>query len=90
MIFKKPPNFKVFFTFATTSVQLSVVIDPVLNLVFRKDLRMTLERLLLPRRNESIIVPTGGLNLGASLVPDRNRCKNTKIFVRPRTENSEN
>ncbi|XP_028410128.1 trace amine-associated receptor 7f-like [Dendronephthya gigantea] len=89
VIFSKP-TLQVFCTFATTSLQLSVVIDPVLNLVFRKDLRTTLERLILRKRNESITLQTGRLNLGASVVPRGNRCKNTKIFVRPRNENSEN
>ncbi len=72
-------------TIATISLQLSVVIDPVLNLVFRRDLRVTLERLLLRRRNESITMPSGRLNLGVSRITERSR--NTRIFVRPKSEN---
>ncbi|CAB3991809.1 trace amine-associated receptor 7d-like [Paramuricea clavata] len=73
-------------TIATISLQLSVLIDPSLNLVFRKDLRATIERLIRRRRNESITIPTGGLNLGFTRVSEYTR-HNTRIFVRPKSEN---
>ena len=72
-------------TIATISLQLSVVIDPLLSLVFRKDLRATLERLLLRRRNESITIATGRVNFGISHFTERSR--NTRIFVRPQSDN---
>jgi hypothetical protein len=73
-------------TIATISLQLSVLIDPALNLAFRKDLRATIERLIRRRRNESITIPTGGLNLGFTRASEHTR-HNTRIFVRPKSEN---
>lgn len=69
------------------SLQLSVIIDPVLNLVFRKDLRTTIERLLRKQRTGSMTIQTGAFNLGFSRVVDRESRPNTRIFVRPKSEN---
>ena len=67
------------------SLQLSVIIDPILNLAYRKDLRTTIERLLRGQRMGSITIQTGAFNLGFSRATDHNR-HNTRIFVRPKSE----
>ena len=86
MIFSKPTS-AVSTNIGMLSLQLSVIIDPILNLVFRKDLRTTIERLLRKPRAGSMTIQTGAFNLGFSRVVDRESQPNTRIFVRPKSEN---
>ena len=47
-------------TIAALILHLSVLINPVLNLVFRKDLRLTIERLF--KRNNAVVPTVSGLS----------------------------